>query len=307
MADKYIRYFNGKFIETEATSVSTGAAQAGEIVSLNSSGRLDASLLTGTSSEVAWNDITDKPTSSVVDIDDAVAKKHEHTNISILNATEESFTTVLKNNIHTHDNKAVLDLVEEAFTTTLKTSYDSLVTNSHTHSNKTVLDAIEESFTTVLKANYDDAVSKAHTHSNSLVLDKITESGETSLPLWNGASWPIAYVSYEAGESFNKGDVVVLTENNVLMKADQSNLNHLYRVAGLVMDPVITGQSVRVLRYGVLEYVSWDFSANLQATQYLGTTGNLLSVCPTEGFMLIVGVPVGNNKLFVNLSMPIVL
>jgi hypothetical protein len=307
MADKYIRYFNGKFIDTEATAISTGAAQAGEIVALNSSGRLDPSLLTGTGSEVAWSDVTDKPTSSVIDIDDAVSKKHEHTNKSILDATEESFTTLLKNDIHQHTNKDILDLIEEAFTTTLKTAYDDAVTKVHTHTNKTILDATQESFTTVLKANYDEAYTKLHEHNNKTTLDKLSESGETGLPLWNGTPWPIAYVSYIAGESLNKGDIVILTETNVLMRANQSNLDHIYRVVGLVMDPVITGQSVRVLRYGVLEYVYWDFSANLQATQYLGTTGNLLTVCPTEGFMLIVGMPVGNNKLFVNLSMPIVL
>lgn len=152
----------------------------------------------------------------------------------------------------------------------------------------------------------DDAVTKVHTHSNSSTLDKLSESGETGLPLWDGTPWPVD-VSYVAGESLNKGDIVILTETNVLMRANQSNLDHIYRVVGLVMDPVITGQSVRVLHYGVLEYVSWDFSANLQAPQYLGTTGNLLTICPTEGFMLIVGMSVGNNKLFVNLSIPIVL
>jgi hypothetical protein len=45
MADKFIRLLNGKLAEKEATVVSLGAADAGEIPALDSTGRLDVSVL----------------------------------------------------------------------------------------------------------------------------------------------------------------------------------------------------------------------------------------------------------------------
>jgi hypothetical protein len=54
MADKFIRLNNGKLAETEATDTSTGVAEAGDIVALDSSGKLDVSLLpTGIGADVA--------------------------------------------------------------------------------------------------------------------------------------------------------------------------------------------------------------------------------------------------------------
>ena len=37
-----------------------------------------------------WSNIKDKPTSSTVDIDDTVTKKHSHTNASVLNDISDS-------------------------------------------------------------------------------------------------------------------------------------------------------------------------------------------------------------------------
>lgn len=75
------------------------------------------------------DDGTDSATAA--DIADAVTKKHLHTNIGILDAIEEAFTTALKDAYdaavaaqHTHSNIAVLDLIDVAFTTTLKAQYD---------------------------------------------------------------------------------------------------------------------------------------------------------------------------------------
>jgi hypothetical protein len=45
MADKFIRLNNGKLAETEATDTSTGVAEAGDIVALDSAGKIDVSLL----------------------------------------------------------------------------------------------------------------------------------------------------------------------------------------------------------------------------------------------------------------------
>lgn len=60
--------------------------------------------VTGTTT-VAWNEVTGKPVSSTTDIDDAVTKRHTHTNLTVLNNTQEAFTTELKNKV---DNLSVV-------------------------------------------------------------------------------------------------------------------------------------------------------------------------------------------------------
>lgn len=54
MADKYVVLSGGKFSRNEATTVSTGVAEAGDIVALDSSGKLDPSVLpTGVGPDVS--------------------------------------------------------------------------------------------------------------------------------------------------------------------------------------------------------------------------------------------------------------
>lgn len=72
---------------------------------------------------------------TAADIADAVAKKHDHAN------------------------KTILDAIGEAFTTALKTAYDNAASLAHGHSNMSVLDLIDEALTTALKAQYDKAYS----------------------------------------------------------------------------------------------------------------------------------------------------
>lgn len=53
MADKYLRHNNGRAVETEATVTSTGASEAGKIVALDGTGKLDETMLpSGVGAEV---------------------------------------------------------------------------------------------------------------------------------------------------------------------------------------------------------------------------------------------------------------
>ena len=80
-------------------------------------------------------------------VEDAIAKKHAHTNASVLNATQESFTTALK------------------------TDYDDAVTKEHTHSNKSTLDTYTQT-----EVDLASAVSMKHSHDNKSVLDLVAQS-----------------------------------------------------------------------------------------------------------------------------------
>ena len=76
----------GLFVEK--TEVVT-TAEANKILTLDADGKLPADI-TGTAGAVAWANVTDKPTSSVEDIDGAVAKAHEHENIESINKFGET-------------------------------------------------------------------------------------------------------------------------------------------------------------------------------------------------------------------------
>lgn len=171
---------------------------------------------------------------------------HTHTNKTVLDGTEESFTTTLKNKLDTlenyehpvsHDPSIIAQDAANRFVTDAeKLDWNSRATGDHTHTelhehtNKTILDATQESFTTVLKTKLDDLENyehpvnhtpdiitqdvnnrfvtdvekttwnnkadsdhthtELHEHTNKTVLDKITEDIEEGKPLWNGGEWP---------------------------------------------------------------------------------------------------------------------
>jgi hypothetical protein len=77
----------------------------------------DGKVLLAVAADIAysaeWSVITNKPTSNIIDIDDAVTKKHLHANSLILDQIDEAFTTTLKN---TYD----------SYSTTLATKQDAL-------------------------------------------------------------------------------------------------------------------------------------------------------------------------------------
>jgi hypothetical protein len=85
--------------------------------------------------DIDWSVITNKPSSSVVNIDDAVSKKH-------VQGTDQGLDT-------------------DGVNATTAAQVKQAVTDDHTHTNKTILDSIQEALTTILKLAYDGAVSHA--------------------------------------------------------------------------------------------------------------------------------------------------
>jgi hypothetical protein len=140
--------------------------------------------ITSSGGSNSWNDIINKPTSTVTDIDDAVSKKHEHSNKTILDNMEESFTTVLKTKLdglekYTHpvshspsiiiqdeNNRFVTDIEKTNWNN--KANSDHTHIDLHTHTNKIILDGTQESFTTILKTKLDTLENYIHPISHSL-------------------------------------------------------------------------------------------------------------------------------------------
>ena len=101
---------------------------------------------------VDWANLTNKPTSSVANIDASVTNSHTHSNKTLLDTYTQTDVDLASavSGTHAHSNKTLLD----SYTQT-EVNLASAVTNNHTHTNKTTLDAVTEAFTTALKSTYD--------------------------------------------------------------------------------------------------------------------------------------------------------
>jgi hypothetical protein len=86
---------NNELVLSPADSIQALASSA-DSVSLTVSGIQEGELTTVITGDVTWTSITDGPSSTPLEIDSAVSDTHTHSNSATLNATEESFTTVLK-------------------------------------------------------------------------------------------------------------------------------------------------------------------------------------------------------------------
>ncbi len=158
-------------------------------------------------SVVAWNDITDKPTSLVTDIDDAVSKKHEHTNKALLDTYTQTDVDLIDavNKKHEHTNKLVLDATEESFTTILKDKYDLYETDKQNVSEKGIADgyaSLDNTGKVPLSQLPDstkgqtfvvlDETERLAINTTSLLAgDKAYETSTGDSYIWSGTAWLI--------------------------------------------------------------------------------------------------------------------
>ena len=128
---------------------------------------------------------------------DASAKKHEHSNKTILDGISDASVNAwnsASSDAHSHDNKALLDgITDSSFHTHTNksviddissidvTNWNNASDNSHSHTNKTVLDGITATDVT----NWIDASNAKHSHSNVGILNGLTD---TSISNWNTAA-----------------------------------------------------------------------------------------------------------------------
>ena len=146
-------------------------------VPLDSDGKVDERFL----NNPRWETIENRPIATVDDIDDAVVKKHSHSNKSTLdrisenvnglpvwNSQEWPYMGDMKKSVYDGDNDGIVDRSK---------STDHVAWKN--------ISSKPESDVTAI----DDAVSKKHYHSNLDALAFIDKDGN-DLPLWNGRTWP---------------------------------------------------------------------------------------------------------------------
>lgn len=126
----------------------------------------------------------------------------------------------------------------------------------------------------------------------------ITNTGNPQDPISTGSANEI-FVEVTAAENLNKYDVVTVTG----YKADSSNLAHINKVAGIVVENVLTGFIGQVQILGELVNTDWNWSGSLL---FLNGT-SIQTTAPATGFVKIIGQVKNANIMFINLEESILL
>jgi hypothetical protein len=111
------------------------------------------------------------------------------------------------------------------------------------------------------------------------------------------------FLTREANVTLGGHRAVIANVDGTIDYASASNLDHMGKVLGIIVDAVLEGRKVDVIRGGLLEFQGWSWDVSLPV--YLAENG-LLTQNPTgAGFSQIVGFAESPTGLFVNLREPI--
>jgi len=182
--------------------------------------------------DLTWAAIEGKPSSTPANIDDAVDKKHAHSN------------------------KTILDAIQEALTTALKSDYDGAVNDSHTHANKDQLDGwIESNGITI---NSDEPYLNLHKPSGENIDIKMVDDG-LSIEISEGLSDTILHIpklDVALGTLVtNDTQVIIGGDSKVgdLIIGDGDNLENSARFIGSLDNLHIKGCNSIILLEGILK------------------------------------------------------
>lgn len=117
-----------------------------------------------------------------------------------------------------------------------------------------------------------------------------------------------AVMPVTAGEALGGNRLVVLDSNGAAFYASNADVGHLRRVFGMTLGAASAGSSVDVLRFGRITEPSWSWQLELPV--FLGVNGLLTQTPPVFGqafFSLVVGFPISNNEIFLDIGEPITL
>lgn len=126
----------------------------------------------------------------------------------------------------------------------------------------------------------------------------ITNTGNPQDPL-AGESAKKIFVDVVAAENLSKYDVVTVDG----YKADSSNLGHINKVLGIIINDTVVGVLGQVQILGEIINTDWTWSGSLL---FLNGT-SIQSTPPTSGFLKIIGQIKNANIMFINLDESILL
>ena len=112
-------------------------------------------------------------------------------------------------------------------------------------------------------------------------------------------------LSVTAGQDIGGHRLVLLSAQGDAIYADARQLSHAEVVVGLTVFAAVQGQSIDIVRAGIVEEPSWSWVADQPV--YLGLDGVPTQTLPPGAlFGLVVGFPIAPTKLFMSIKPPIV-
>ena len=112
-------------------------------------------------------------------------------------------------------------------------------------------------------------------------------------------------LSVTAGQDIGGHRLVLLSAQGDAIYADARQLSHAEVVVGLTVFAAVQGQSIDIVRAGIVEEPSWSWVADQPV--YLGLDGVPTQALPPGAlFGLVVGFPIAPTKLFMSIKPPIV-
>lgn len=110
-------------------------------------------------------------------------------------------------------------------------------------------------------------------------------------------------VAYVAAETLSGHLAVALNDDGELIKADNTNSDHIGRVIGVTTQAISLGATGYVQTYGALTEPTWTWTMGTPV--YLSTNGVLTQTPPSTGFSIRIGIPEDTTTLFVRIGEPI--
>lgn len=277
------------------------------------SGTIDDWKDVGSTASVEWSVIENKPSSSVVNIDDAVDKKHEHSNKALLDTytqTEVDIADAISKE-HTHSNKSELDLVTDGdhdirtdnphTVTKAQLSLDNVTNNAQVKKASsstddylpkwkgTSGDELEDS--SISESDVSDAVSKKHTQNtdNTIEITEAPSSDHTATGM---------KCDFTAGENVAFGDVCYFKSDGKMWKADADAESTSYCMA-LALETITADSSGSFLLIGIARDDTWDWTVG--SPIYLSTTAGAMTQTPPSGsgdIVQILGIAIHADRIY---------
>jgi len=98
--------------------------------------------------------------------------------------------------------------------------------------------------------------------------------------------------------------IVVLNENQQAIYASNLLPIHANKILGMTIEAIISGL-IRIQNNGPFSEPSWNWI--LDTPIWLGTDGLMTQIVPTSGFSLIIGFPISQTSIFIDIGEPIFL
>lgn len=111
--------------------------------------------------------------------------------------------------------------------------------------------------------------------------------------------------NYIAGEDLLAEKIVIQGDDNKVYLADYGNMEHVTAVVGITLESKILGSTIKVLLFGRAYNDSWSWDINKPL--FLGSSGNLTTQRPLDGFLLQVAQSCGTNSILFNIKTPTIL